>query len=226
MLIRYRWYRIQMPVGNYDLAKIISGNPLTQDAGFGFSNIPDEFGNPKYRFLWRIKVVVTRFDDEGTPFYEEVASVNFTDFAIVVVEGMTFIRIENPGRNIRELMNALESILGLGFTSKVLTFEKTRPTTVFENIDSIKLVGLKVVGAVIDDDLVARIEFASKQGMIVENMKLLDNIKYKIDTSVFELVSDGVRGQIVVSSSGLVKISGQLAPRLVYLIELDLPKFG
>lgn len=226
MLTRYRWYRIQMPVSNYDLAKIISGNPLTQNASFGFSNIPDEFGNPQYRFLWRTKVVVTRFDDEGTPFYEEVASVNFTDFATVLVEGMTFLRIENPGRNIRELMNALESILGLGFTSKALTFEKTRPTTVFENVDSIKLVGLKVVGAVIDDDLVARIEFASKQGMIVENMKLLDDLRYKVDTSTYELVYEGIRGQLVLTSSGLAKISGQLAPRLIHLIELDLLNLG
>lgn len=160
------------------------------------------------------------------PFYEEVASVNFTDFAIVLVEGTTFLRIENPGRNIRELMNSLESILGLGFTSKALTFEKTRPTTVFENVDSIKLVGLKIVGAVIDDDLVARIEFASKQGMIVENMKLLDDLRYKIDTSVYELIYEGIRGQMVFSSSGLAKISGQLAPRLIHLIELDLLNIG
>jgi len=226
MLTRYRWYRIQMPLGNNDLPKMISDNPLKQDASFGFSNIPDEFGNHKYRFLWRTKVAVTRFDDEGTPFYEEVASVNFTDFAIVLVEGTTFLRIENPGRNIGELMNSLESILGLGFTSKALTFEKTRPTTVFENVDSIKLVGLKVVGAVIDDDLVARIEFASKQGMIVENMKLLDDLRYKIDTSTYELVYEGIRGQLVLTSSGLAKIRGQLAPRLVYLIEQDLSKFG
>lgn len=224
MLTRYRWYRIQMPLGNYDLAKIISGNPLTLDAGFGFSNIPDEFGNRKYRFLWRTKVVVTCFDDEGTPFYEEVASVNFTDFSIVLVEGMTFLRIENPGRNIRELMNALESILGLGFTSKALTFEKTRPTTVFEHVDSIKLVGLKIVGAVVDQDLVAKMEFVSKQGMTIKNMRLLDDLRYKIDTQSYEVIHEGVNGQVVLALNGLMKISGQLAPKLLHLIEQDLSK--
>jgi len=224
MLTRYRWYRIQMPHDNQDLAKIISDNPLTQDASFGFLYISGEFGSPKYRFLWRTKVVVTRFDDEGTPSYEEVASVSFTDFAIVQIDGTTFFRIENPSRNVRELLNALESILGLGFTSKQLTFDKAKPTTVFENVDSTKLVGLKVVGAVIDDDLVARMEFASKRGMIVENMKLLNDLRYKVETSIYELIYEGVRGQLVFASSGLVKISGQLAPRLVHLIEQDLPK--
>ena len=224
MLTRYRWYRIKMPRGDYNLPIIITGKPLTQNTSFGFSHIEGTIGSPKFRFLWRTKVVVTRFDDEGTPFCEEVASVSFTDFAIIQVDGVTFLRIENPSRNIRELLNALESILGLGFTSKQLTFDKAKPTTVFESVDSTKLVGLKVVGTVIDNELVARMEFASKQGMIVENMKLLNDLRYKVDTSIFELIFEGVRGQLVFTSSGLVKISGQLAPRLVHLIEQDLPK--
>jgi hypothetical protein len=213
-----------MPRGDYNLSNIITGKPLTQNTSFGFSHIEGAIGSPKFRFLWRTKVVVTRFDDEGTPSYEEVASVNFTDFAIVQVDGVTFLRIENPSRNIRELLNALESILGLGFTSKPLTFDKAKPTTVFKSVDSTKLIGLKVVGAVIDNDLVARMEFASKQGMIVENMKLLNDLRYKVETSIFELIYEGVRGQLVFASNGLVKISGQLAPRLVHLIEQDLPK--
>lgn len=224
MLTRYRWYRIQLPRDKFDLLSIIAGRPLTQDASFGFSRIEGAIGASKFRFLWRTKIVVTRFDDGGTPSYEEVDSVSFTDFAIVSVDGVTFLRIENPGRNIRDLLNALESIVGLGFTSKPLTFDKAKPTTVFESVEATKLVGLKVVGAVIGEDLVARMEFASKQGMIVENMKLLDGIRYNVDSAVFELIYEGVRGQVAFSSSGVVKVSGHLAPRLVHLIERDLPK--
>lgn len=224
MLTRYRWYRVQFPHSDFDLPSIIAGKSLTQDTSFGFSHIEGTIGASKFRFLWRTKVVVTLFDEEGVPSYEEVASVNFMDFAIVPVDGTTFLRVENPNRNIRDLLNALESLVGLGFTSKPLTFEKAKPTTVFKNVDVTKLVGLKVVGAVIDEDLVARMEFASKQGMIVENMKLLDDLRYKVASSVFELIYEGVRGQLVFASSGLVKVSGQLAPRLVHLIEQDLPK--
>lgn len=226
MLTRYRWYRIQLPRGDLALSDIIGDRPLTRDASFGFSRIDSSTGTSKFRFFWRVKVVVTRFDDEANPSYEEVASVNFTDCAIVTVERATFLRIENPGRNIRDLLNALESLVGLGFTSKPLTFEKSKPTTIFENVDTAKLVGLKVVGAVIDEDLVARMEFASKQGMVVEKMKLLDDLRYHIDSAVFDLLYDGVRGQVAFTSSGVVKISGHLAPRLVHLIELDLPKLG
>jgi len=113
---------------------------------------------------------------------------------------------------------------GLGFTSKLLTFEKAKPTTVFESIQAFKLIGLKVVGAVVEEDLVARMEFASKQGMVVEKMKLLEGLRYKVDSATYELVYEGIRGQLAFSSSGTVKVSGQLAPRLVHLIEQDLAK--
>jgi hypothetical protein len=224
MLTRYRWYRIQLPRGDFELSSIIGDRPLTQDASFGFSRIEDAMGTSKFRFLWRTKVVVTRFDDDGSPSYQDVASVNFTDCAIVTIDAVTFLRVENPGRNIRDLLNALEALVGLGFTSKPLTFDRAKPTTIFENVEATKLVGLKVVGAVIDEDLVARMEFASKQGMIVENMTLLDGLRYHVDSAVFELIYEGVRGQVAFASSGVVKISGQLAPRLVHLIERDLPK--
>ena len=223
MLTRYRWYRIQLPSEDFDLPSNIAGMTMTKDAGVGFSRIEGTVGASKFRFLWRTKVVVTLFDDEGAPSYEEVDSVNFTEFSIVHVGDATFLRIENPGRNIRDLLNTLESLIGLGFTSKPITFEKTKPTTIFKNVEVTKLVGLKVVGAVLNEDLVARMEFVSKQGMAIENMKLLDGLRYSVDTAVFELIHEGVRGQVAFASSGLVKVSGHLAQKLVQLIEQDLP---
>lgn len=224
MLNRYRWYRIQLPRGGTDLVEIITARPLDTDATYGFSRSDGSTGRQLHRFLWRTKVIVTQFDNAGEPSYLEVASVNFTDFAVIEVDGETFLRIENPGRNIRDLLNALESMVGLGFTSKLLTFEKAKPTTVFESIQAFKLIGLKVVGAVIEEDLVARMEFASKQGMVMEKMKLLEGLRHKVDSATYELVYEGIRGQLAFSSSGTVKVSGQLAPRLVHLIEQDLAK--
>lgn len=226
MLTRFRWYRVQFPSSDFDLASIVESKPLTQDESFGFSRIEAAIGAPRFRFLWRTKVVVTRFDDEGIPSYEEVASVSYTDLAIISFDGVTFLRIENPGRNTRDLLNAIESLVGLGFTSKLITFDKSQPTTIFENVETTKLVGLRVAGAVINEDLVARMEFASKQGIIVEKMKLLEGLNYKIDSAVYELLYEGLRGQVAISSSGVIKVSGQLAPRLVHLIEHDLPKLA
>lgn len=224
MLSRFRWYRVNFPNRDFNLEKVISNKPLTLDSNFGFSRIADDLDVPRFRFLWRTKVVVTHYDDEGMPTYEKIASINFIDFAIVSFDDEKFLRLENPGRCLSELFNTIELIVGLGFTSKLITFDKVRPTTIFEKVEVTKLIGLKVAGAVLDQDLVGRMEFSSSQGMIIDNIKILDGVRYKIDSSVYELLYEGIRGQLAVSANGTVKLSGQLAPRLLRFIEFDLPK--
>lgn len=224
MLIRYRWYRIQLPHGTPELSSVIEKHSLGPESNQGFTRVNGSLGLPIHRFLWRSKVVVTQFDYSGIPFYQEVATINFTDFAILNVDGQSFLRIENPGRNIRDLLNSVESLVGLGFTCKPVTFEKKKPTTVFESIEVIKLIGLKVVGAVLDKDLVARMEFASKQGITPEKLTVLNGVPHKTDSASYELIYGGIKGQLSFNSNGTVRVSGQLAPRLVHLIEQDLAK--
>lgn len=223
MLTRYRWFRVQLPAGALDLEAYIAKRPFESSSLQGFARSTSESGGVSYRFLWKTRVVVTRLDSEGSPTYEQVDSVDFTDFSVIGSGDMTFLRVENPGRNVRDLLNELETTVGLGFTAKPVVFDKGRPSKVFKSVDSSKLVGLKVVGAVVAEDLVARMEFASKQGMVIDEMSVLSNLHYKVEHAVFELVLSGLRGQIAFAASGTVKVSGQLAPKLVSLIEQDLP---
>jgi hypothetical protein len=223
MLSRLRWYTLKYPHDEFDLVSRILDRPLTSSATFGFLALDGAEGEDKFRFLWRTKVVVTRISEDGSPSYEQIESVAFKDFAILTINTNRYLRVENPGRNMRDLLNALESLVGFGFVSEPLKFDKTKPQALFERIESAKLVGLKVVGAVVDDDLVARMEFASKQGMSIENMRLLKDLQYVVDSANFELIHKGLRGQVAFSANGVVKVSGQLAPHLVHLIEADLP---
>ncbi len=224
MQARYRWYRIQLPRATPDLSSIIDRSPLIPNAMQGFTKMEGSLGSPIYRFLWRSKVVITQFDNSGIPSYQEVATVNFTDFAIVQFDGITFLRIENLGRSIRDLLNAIESTVGLGFTCRAVTFENAKPTPVCENLQLTKLIGLKVVGAVLKDDLVARMEFVSKQGITLDKLNCLEGVPHKIESASYELIYQGIKGQLSFASNGTVKVSGQLAPRLIHFIEQDLAK--
>lgn len=226
MLNRYRWYRIQLPNGNTDLSSIIAAHPLVAEVNSGFMTIDGSSGVSTYRFLLRSKVVITLLDNNGIPAYQEVATVNITDFSVLSVNGLTFLRVENPGRSIRELLNAIEALVGLGFMCKPVTFEHARPTLVFAQIQSIKMITLKVVGAVLDDDLLARMEFSSKKGITVDKLNILDGVHHKIESASYELIYEGVKGQLAFASNGTVKVSGQLAPKLLHLIEQDLAKFS
>lgn len=223
MQTRYRWFRIQLPARARDLWAIVASCPFEAASVYGFARALS--GDNSYRYLWRSRVVVTTLDAEGTPTYEQIDSVSFTDFAVVELGDLIFLRIENAGRNIRDLLNALETLAGIGFTAKPVTFDKGRPSAVFCSVDSSRLVGLKVVGAVLADDLLARMEFVSKEGMVVENMEVLKGLKYQVELAVFEVVLSGLKGQIAFAANGTVKISGQIAPKLISLVEKDLPLF-
>lgn len=224
MLTRYRWFRIQLPARARNLAELVAKCPFESTSAYGFVRASSGVGGASYRFLWRSRLVVTKLDAEGSPTYEQIESISFTDFEVIELDDLTFLRVQNPGRNIRDLLNALETVVGMGFTAKPVVFDKERPSTVFSSVDSSRLVGLKVVGAVLADDLVARMEFASKEGMVVENMAVLAGLKYKVELAAFELVLSGLKGQVAFAANGTVKISGQIAPKLINLIEQDLPR--
>lgn len=225
MTARYRWYRVRFPNTRMNIDEALSRNPFTKESTSGFSKEEDDFGMTKYRFFWRTSVLVTRLDDDGRPSHEELSSVSFTDFSIIIIDDEKFIRIENPGRSIRELLNKLESAVGLGFTCRPVTFEGVNPKEIFKNADVIRQIGARVIGAVVSSDVVARMDIVSKQGMTIENLSMLDGINYKIDASSFDLVFNGVRGSVSFSSGGLVKVSGQLAPTISSLIEQNLSRF-
>lgn len=222
MIARYRWYSLKIPKAVTDIAQVILNRPLREDSQSGFS-IADGEESSRFRFFWRTRVVVTLFDESGAPSYQQISSVEFTDFAIVKIRGRTYLRVENPGRSTRELLNALELALGFGFFCSPLTFEDVGSAAIFCQIDSVKLVGLKVVGAVVSEGLVARIELVAKQGMVEKDIQILEKIKYKVEQAAFEIIFRGIKGQIALSSNGLVRLTGHLSPKLLGLIEKSLP---
>ena len=223
---RYRWYRIHLPQGVPDLSVLIDSQPLGKSNDGSFTRVNGTFGHLIHRFLWKTKVFVTQFDENGEPSYQEVTTTNFTDFAILAIDNSVFLRAENPGRSIKNLLNALESLIGLGFTCNPVAFQKKKPTSVFESIDLIKLVGLKVTEAVLKGGIVARMEFASSDGINPERLTVLDGVPHKIESASYEFIYGGLRGLLSLNSSGTVKASGPLAPKLIHLIEKDLGKIS
>lgn len=219
MSTTYRWYRVGLPKKGVGFVKLLSKRSLLADSEFGFALLEDDGQVPKLRFLWRTKVVVTRINEEGVPFNEEFASVSFVDFAVIRCDAKGYLRLENPGHGARRLFDAIETLVGLGFTCEPVRFQFSDPAEIFEGVESAKLTGLSVSGAVVDQDLVARLEFASKKGMDVAKIRWLKGLEYKIDFSAFEVMYRGLKGQITLSSNGTVKISGPLSPRLVAEVE-------
>lgn len=221
---KYRWYRIQYPRENFEISPILKKSPLTSKSNFGFAFIEDDFGNLKYRFFKRSKLTITVLDDKGEPTYQEILTVEVTDFAILSINSQVFLRVENPGRSIRNLLNTLEKLIGLGFTCKSITFEKIQFTEIFISLDDTKLVGLKVTGILISQGLKANLELISNKGIVIEEIRMLEEMQYSISSAVIELLYKGLRGRVSLASTGLVKITGKLTPKIIHIIEQSLPK--
>lgn len=225
MMVRYRWYRIGMPKTVESLSDALLQRPFTQSDSFGFSRLNRDIEASPLRFYWKTKVVVTNFDEQGNASYSEILNINYNDFSLINIKNQLFMRVENPGRSIRELLNAIESIVGLGFSSESVLFRQFDPLKVFLDADSIKLIGLKVTDVVVSDDLISSMEFSSKQGINLNEVRVLDGLKYKVDTGVYELTYESARGQVSVSAGGLAKVSGQLASKLLHQLEANLPNY-
>lgn len=224
MSTKYKWFRIGFSQAEIDFLSLASRHPFRPKSEYGFSQITGEATTSDYRFLWRSELTITNYGRNGLPKYERIQTVNFVDFSYIVRNGTSYLRLENPGRNVRNLLNALEAMLGFGFTAQLLAFDKHTPKTVFKGTDFVRLTSAKLVGAVVNQDVVARIEFASKEGMALDKLAILSGLNYKTDFASYELSYRGVRGNFSYSTAGVVKIGGQLAPRLLALLETDLLK--
>jgi hypothetical protein len=218
MSATYRWYRFGTP-RKTNIVRVITEQKFTTSSESGFIRVESEDAAPMFRFLWRSRVVITKLDEDGTPFTEEMASVSFMDFAIFKGKRNNYFRLVNPGRSSRQLFDTLETILGLGFTCEPIRLRVADSKNIFVNADSAKLIGLSASGVVLGPDLVAKVDLASKSGISIANVKVLNGTDYKIDFSAFEISYRGLKGMVAFSSSGAVKISGRLKPALLASIE-------
>lgn len=222
MLIRHRWYRIDLPP-NYDLARTLSKMPLLESSRYGFYRVGGGDSERGFRFVWRTTIVATRYNALGEPEHEEYKSVCAMNLSLLYFGKKIFMRLDNPNRNVRGLMNALESASGFGFTCTPVTFESALPRLFLEQVDESRLLSIKVVASVAGEDLVSRMEFASKQGINLNRVRSLSGMTYRVESSVYHCVFRGVSGQIGITANGTVRLAGALTPRLLYYIQRELP---
>jgi hypothetical protein len=224
MLSRYRWYRIRLPSSDVAFREALLKDSFAQDAYSGFLEVGKGGAESRFKFFFRSTFLVTRLGEDNEQIEESVDGVNVVDFALIRVKHQQFIRLENSLKGSNELFNSLELAAGRGFTVSPVTFDKEIPGSLFEHVDIKKLIAIRVAGAAVQHDVVAKMEFMSREGIVEEKLKLLRGLRYKIELSAYECTVQGVRGQVAFEANGLVRVSGQLAPLILHYIEGDLPR--
>lgn len=214
----FRWFRVRrrgdsLPVEEF--RRLLLGS---QGVDCWFSVAEDS----DYRFCKRMQLLVPVLTSEGEEKIRTVDSVSVIRFAVLKGNPDTVLRVFNPGRNLQALMGGIERAVGQGFSSRALVFEGAEPVSILQRADIRRVVGVKLKNVVIDNDCVGRMELVSKEGVDLESVGMLKNVRYTIANVKYEVVVDGVRGAFSVSENGLVKVGGKLAPLIVSEIERDL----
>ena len=222
MIMRYRWYRLKSPIDYSSLLGLLENEEITPEKDQGYSLLQSDNKEVKFRFFWRVRIITTTLDREGKTFDQELFTLNYQDCTLTKAGDRYLLKLENPGRSSRDLFNSLEELTGMGFYVKALVLSNENVNEILKDLDVSKLTGTKLTGGVENNEMVARIDLASKKGISLESLNMLKSVNYKIDSASYEIMTKGIRGNFSYTSTGLVRISGQLSPMLLALIEKNM----
>ncbi|WP_336235029.1 hypothetical protein [Achromobacter dolens] len=132
------------------------------------------------------------------------------------------LRVTDPPRSMREFFNFLEHLGGNGTSIQSLIFSSDQQEEILKKFDSFRLIGLRGVGSSSVHRIVARIELASKDGINIDKLPFLEKLRFNADQTSYEIMEDGLIGQITFMASGAVRVAGAVLPYIVAQLEDEL----
>jgi hypothetical protein len=219
---RYKWYRVGLPGTQAQFLKNLGRSPLAADGAWGFVHLPGETERPAFRFLWRANIVAFAFDDAGNQTRQVFTTVEHCDFVVLSKGQKVWLRVTDPPRSLRDFLNALEMTAGMNFFAEPVLFSQKKQSQILRRASESRMVGFRGVGASPEQKLVARIEVVSKDGLRLEDVHLLHGLEFSVDHASYEVVFERARGQVTFAAGGVVRITGQLLPFILGLVEAQL----
>ena len=120
METRYRWYKLKIPRGQDIENKLKRYQAQDRKHAVYFQGA--EVGVEKFQYVSKKVIAFDLIDEDGNPGKGQVEAIEVTVFAFVKTGRKYFIRLENPSRNVGDLMSLLEKLVGFGFAIKPVVF--------------------------------------------------------------------------------------------------------
>ncbi|MDV0440323.1 hypothetical protein [Xanthomonas sacchari] len=215
----YRWYALALNGRALATADIAALPASESEANFWFSFEQVHGAAALGRFNFRHSFLVERV--HGGINDEVIELVSSVDVAITSGVFASVVRISDSGRGAKRLIEALTEIFGFGFSVSPMKTLDGEQIVGFNSsdFDDCKMVSLKVTNVRVADGVIARMEFASRQGMSLEELDDLKSRNFSVDSVKYEVLKAGVRGSIAATSSGRAIVSGSLAPFLSHILD-------
>jgi len=222
VIARYRWFRVETSGVSAICVEFATGRlPRTDDGRFVHAQLPD--GTPGFRYVWGSTIVVSRLGTRGNIESEVIPTISSIQFSLRSIgDQATLLRISEPGRNIRPLLAALESVSGFGFSCTPIVLSDLPNLSILDEVDAAHLTGLKMTNVGVAPGVTGRMEFASLLGIRDGDLAQVMAYAHRQEEVAYNLVHRGLRGQLSFASRGLVRIGGALAPRILSFVERDI----
>jgi len=222
MAFRYRWLEIGIPYSLERLAERLDNHKLSESIDSGF--MIERAGATKIsgNLVSRSRLKLLHIQTDGSTAEEIVSSVTLLAFSIFSKSNKTWLRVSDPPRSTRELTNALERAIGMGFFAESVLFSHATFNSILERVDECRLISTKGIAVLHESNALARIEIASKDGIILDGLPLLKGLEYAVDTATFEVTFRREKGQVSFTKSGLIRVNGRLSEHIVELVEKSL----
>lgn len=222
MASRYKWYRCEISKSVVDFYEILGKNGFFLKGESGFVLAEDEYGYRTVRYYWTVNIAAVGFSIDGSERLQSYTTVLFQEFSILEIKHRKFLRLKNPGRNLGTLFNAIEELAGTGFWIEPVILIGHISDKFRTAVDASKLTGLKVTNIGISSKVVARFEFASKEGIEHDVLEKYLNLPHVIDFCGYEVFYENLRCQVSFYGNGQVKTSDKIAPFLIDLVEKNI----
>lgn len=215
---RYRWFKVNLPDSFEDSIRKI---PLVEDEvthipGFFLLDQKKQYFDFQYRWITNIEAITF---SNGKAATNVISILNVVQFSLFEKGKKFWIRVKNPPRSLKELFLALELAFGFGFSIESTALSPAAISGILRKLDNHRLISFKANGTVIEAQAVFRLEAASKVGINIDSFRMLSETRYSLDHSCFEVSHKGYRGQFSSGGNGTIKVSGDISPFLLELIE-------
>lgn len=213
-ITRIRWVETS-PLTPEKIAERIKISSKTENNGdCGFLKQPPEGEAYRFKFFWKTSVSVATLDADGLELFRQVESTNFLDLTLKPTKAGTLLRVTNSGRSLARLLQQLERIVGQEFSSQIVTINPEQHKELARRFDDVRVISLKLLGSIGENDVMARVELTSKGRRLDRNLKFVREMNSRTELASYEILHQGLRGVLTISASGAVKVSGSLSPLL------------
>ena len=216
---RFKWYQLDLHSSFKGFLTSVGKARFGSGLRSGFVAIEAPRGEHSFRFFWTGYLSQVTLGTDGASHIEQVPTLEHCEIALFEARDRFWMRVADPPRSLRELLNALEHAAGFGFSSTSVTLLENNRVPSFPRGTEKKLVSFKAVSSLPQEAAIARIEAASREGIELREFSLLKNTKFALEQLTYDVTYKRVKGQVSLTNSGTLRVSGPLSPLLLESFE-------